>query len=213
MGAPLRVLLVDYCAGNLHGVSRALRAVGAVPVRVDRPEEGLRGDVVLLPGVGAFGAAMHHLVASGMREWILAQVAAGTPLVGICLGMQLLYEASEEAGDVRGLAVLAGRVRRLPAGVKVPHMGWNRLIFSRPSRLADGVADGTYAYFVHSYIVDPAEPESVAAVASYGVEFPAAVWSSRLLGLQFHPEKSGASGLRLLRNALDAAVAGRPEGG
>lgn len=212
MGPPLTVLLVDYGAGNLRSISRALRAVGAVPVRSDRPEDRAGCDVVLLPGVGAFGAAMRRLAASGMPEWLRAQVAAGMPLVGVCLGMQLLYEVSEEAGDVRGLAVLPGRVRRLPVGMKVPHMGWNRLAASRPSPLTDGVADGTYVYFVHSYVVDPADPASVAAVASYGIEFPAAVQSSRLVGLQFHPEKSGTAGLRLLRNALDSAVAGWPEG-
>jgi len=206
----MRTLVIDYGAGNLLSLSRALRAAGTDPRLISRPSDD--GDVLVLPGVGAYGAAMHRLNETGLAEWIRARATAGVPLVGVCLGMQLLYQRSEEGGNVRGLGLLPGSVRRLPGSVKVPHMGWNQLFIRRPSPLVDGTATGTYVYFVHSYAAIPDDTDDVVAVTSYGVEFPAIVQRGNLIGLQFHPEKSGAAGERLLRNVLHAAAAGLVSG-
>jgi imidazole glycerol-phosphate synthase subunit HisH len=200
----VRVAVIDYEAGNLRSIARALASVGAVPVFVAAPVDDAF-DAVVLPGVGAFGAAMRRLRAAGLVDWITRRVASGTPLVGVCLGMQLLYERSEENGDVPGLALLEGSVRRLPQGLKVPHMGWNQLIIRRPSPVVDGVQGGTHVYFVHSYVAEPAQPADVVAITSYGGEFPAIVQRDGITGLQFHPEKSGAAGARFLARCLSRA--------
>jgi len=205
--APVRAGLIDYEAGNLRSIGRALRLAGTEPVLIDRPVQGAGIDLLVLPGVGAFGAAMRRLHAAGLAEWLRAQVADGVPLAGVCLGMQLLYERSEEGGDVEGLMLLRGRVRRLTAGVKIPHMGWNQLRFQQSSPLLEGVRDGAHVYFVHSYVVEPADFREVLAVTSYGGGFPAMVRRERITGWQFHPEKSGDTGLRLLRNLVASAVA------
>lgn len=205
--APVTVGLIDYEAGNLRSIGRALRLAGAEPVLIRRPVQRARIDLLVLPGVGAFGAAMRRLDAAGLAAWIRDQVADGVPLAGICLGMQLLYERSEEGGDVPGLSLLRGRVRRLAPGLKIPHMGWNQLRFQELSPLLAGVPDGTNVYFVHSYVAEPAEPGEVLAVTSYGGEFPAVVARGRITGWQFHPEKSGAGGLRLLQNLVTSTVA------
>jgi glutamine amidotransferase len=196
--------VIDYGAGNLRSIARAIEVAGARPVVLRGPAPD-HFDVIILPGVGAFGAAMRRLDEAGMPAWIRARVASGTPLIGVCLGMQLLYEQSEESPGVAGLRVLAGAVRRLPAGRKVPHMGWNSLRVVRPSRIVEGIGMDPYVYFVHSYVVEPTDSGGVVATASYGVDFPAVVQDGPVIGLQFHPEKSGAPGLRLLRNVLAAA--------
>lgn len=203
--------VIDYEAGNLRSIARALQLAGAEPVPISRPADGPRLDLLVLPGVGAFGAAMRRLVAAGLAEWIRAQVASGVPLAGVCLGMQLLYARSEESGDVAGLGLLRGRVRRLAPGLKVPHMGWNQLRFRQHSPLLEGLATGTHVYFVHSYVVAPDAADEVVAVTSYGGEFPAIVQRGRVSGLQFHPEKSGNAGQRLLRNLI-ATTAAAPGG-
>ncbi|MDQ7842194.1 MAG: imidazole glycerol phosphate synthase subunit HisH [Armatimonadota bacterium] len=203
----MRVGVIDYEAGNLQSISRALRAAGAEAVLIDRPPAKGEYTALVLPGVGAYAAAMRWLVATGLAEWIRTQVELGTPLVGVCLGMQLLYEGSEEGGEVRGFGLLPGSVRRLPGNVKVPHMGWNQLFIRRASPLVDGVAAGTHVYFVHSYAAIPGDAADVVAVTSYGMEVPAIVQRGRLIGLQFHPEKSGAAGERLLRNVLRSVAA------
>jgi len=208
MAAPVTVGVIDYEAGNLRSIARALQLAGADPVLIAQPAEPSRFDLLLLPGVGAFAAAMRRLAAAGLVEWIRARVASGTPLAGICLGMQLLYERSDEGGDVPGLGLLRGEVRRLPPGVKVPHMGWNQLQIHTPSPLVDGVPSGTEVYFVHSYVAVPADPREVVAVTSYGEAFAAIVQRGAVSGLQFHPEKSGRAGGQLLRNLV--AWAGRP---
>ncbi|HXF82653.1 MAG TPA: imidazole glycerol phosphate synthase subunit HisH [bacterium] len=207
---PLRVALVDYEAGNLRSIARALAAVGADVTVAAGPRDEIF-DAIVLPGVGAFGAAMRRLDQAGLSGWISAAASADTPLVGICLGMQVLYERSEESPEARGLGVLRGAVRRLPSSVKVPHMGWNRL---QPvgSSFLTGVLDPlAHVYFVHSYVVQPADPETVVAVADHGVVFPAVVACGRVVGLQFHPEKSGPAGLRLLAGLL-ARLAPLPAG-
>ena len=194
------IAIVDYGVGNLRSVQKALERVGADAVVTADPGalDPARG--VVLPGVGAFGDGMEQLQVRGLVEPLLRQVAAGKPLLGICLGMQLLFEESEEMGRYAGLALLPGRVVRFPEGhLKVPHIGWNQLQV-RDDPLLAGIADGSYAYFVHSYYVAPAEVQDVLATTEYGIQFAAVVGRGRVWGAQFHPEKSQEVGLRLLQN-------------
>jgi glutamine amidotransferase len=198
----VRVALIDYGAGNLRSIGRALALAGAEVGVVTQAPAGQRVDGIVLPGVGAFGAAMVRLEAAGFPEWIRAQVAEGIPLLGVCLGMQLLFARSEESPTVRGLGLLPGEVNRLPGGLKVPHMGWNQLALRRPSLLLNGIADGSNVYFVHSYVARPDDAGDVIATTTYGEEFPSVIQRGRLAGVQFHPEKSAETGQRLLRGAL-----------
>jgi len=208
---PPRLALVDYDAGNLLSLTRALQRAGAEPVVLRAPDRGA-WDGVVLPGVGHFGAAMARLEAAGLAEWLRDQAAQGVPLLGVCLGMHLLFQRGEEGGGAPGLGLLPGEVRRLPAGVKVPHMGWNRLRIRRPGAALAGVADGVYAYFVHSFVVDPADPVLVTATTVCGAEFPAVVEREHLVGLQFHPEKSAQAGAAILRNLVHWVAARRAPG-
>jgi glutamine amidotransferase len=200
----IMIVIVDYGVGNLRSVQKSLERVGAAAVVRSDPAalDGARG--IVLPGVGAFGDGMEHLRARGFVEPLLRQVAGGKPLLGICLGMQLLFEGSEEMGSHQGLGLLPGRVVRFPEGdLKVPHIGWNQLEPARHAGpLLDGIAAGAYAYFVHSYYVLPAEAGDVLATTEYGVEFASVVGRDRVWGAQFHPEKSQEVGLRLLSNWL-----------
>jgi len=191
--------IVDYGIGNLGSVSKAFRHVGADAQLTGAPDELRRADALVLPGDGAFGAAMDELRARGMLPVLREAVAAGRPLLGICIGMQLLFEESEEHGRHAGLALLPGRVRRFDGTLPVPHMGWNRLSPLRPHSLFDGIAEGSHVYFVHSYYCD-APPELTLASSDYGREFAAVVGRDRVLGVQFHPEKSQAVGLRMVAN-------------
>jgi glutamine amidotransferase len=202
-GARTRVAVIDYGVSNLRSVERALSAVGAEPVltRDPRAVDGCAG--VVLPGVGAFGAAVDALDALDLRTSVTAAVERGLPLLGVCLGFQLLFEWSDESGGRPGLGLLGGRITRIrPCRGKVPHMGWNRLRLQRPSALLEGVAEGTWAYFVHSYAA-PADGDDVVAGCEYGGATLAAVCArSGVYGTQFHPEKSGPQGLRLYANFL-----------
>ncbi len=194
------ITIVDYGVGNLRSVQKALERVGATAVVSGDPAALDATQGVVLPGVGAFGDAMDSLRARGLVEPVLRQVEEGKPLLGICLGMQLLFEESEEMGRHPGLGLLPGRVVRFPAGeLKVPHVGWNRLDAPQGDLLA-GVDDGAYAYFVHSYYVVPEDATGVLATTEYGVEFASVVGRGRLWGAQFHPEKSQEIGLRMLKN-------------
>lgn len=197
-----RLAVIDYGAGNLRSLSRALEQAGARVALIRSPEMSWGDDGIVLPGVGAFGPAMARLTAAGFPSWIRARVAAGTPLVGVCLGMQLLFERSEEASGVSGLALIPGEVRRLPSGLKVPHMGWNKVIMRRTDPVIGSLREGAFVYFVHSFVADPADPATVIATAAYGREFPAIIRQDNVLGLQFHPEKSAAAGLGLLRGIV-----------
>jgi glutamine amidotransferase len=194
------IAIVDYGVGNLRSVQKALERVGAEAVVSGDPGtlDAARG--VVLPGVGAFGDGMAHLRARELVQPVLRQVEAGKPLLGICLGMQLLFEESEEMGQHTGLGLLPGRVVRFPEGdLKVPHIGWNQLQV-RDDPLLAGIGDGSYAYFVHSYYVAPAQGQDVLATTEYGIQFAAVVGRARVWGAQFHPEKSQEVGLRLLQN-------------
>jgi glutamine amidotransferase len=198
------VVVVDYGLGNLRSVTRGLeRANAAVELSAD-PEALGDADGIVLPGVGAFSEGMEN--AGPFREALVAEAEAGTPLFGICLGMQMLLTTSEEAdhageGDAEGLDLIPGTNVRFPDSVKVPQMGWNELDVVRDHPLVEGV-DGEYAYFVHSYYADPDDPDAVVATTDYSLDFPSIVANEagNVFGTQFHPEKSGETGLQILRN-------------
>lgn len=194
------IAIIDYGVGNLRSVQKALERVGATAIVTDDPAALDAAQGVVLPGVGAFGDGMANLRARGLIEPLLRQVWQDKPLLGICLGMQLLFEESEEMGHHRGLGLLPGRVPRFPEGdLKVPHIGWNQLRITE-CELLDGITDGAHAYFVHSYYVAPEDPADVLATTEYGLEFASVVGRGTIFGAQFHPEKSQDVGLRLLSN-------------
>ena len=194
------IAVADYGAGNLHSIGMGLHRRG-LEVRVtDDPRVLDAAAALVVPGDGAFGPAMARLRESGLADRIVAYVRSGRPFLGVCLGMQLLFEESAEGGSHRGLGVLPGGVVRLPDTVKVPHMGWNQLRVDRPSPLLDGVPSGAYVYFVHSYYCAPSDPALVAATASYGAEIAAVAGRGNVWATQFHPEKSGEIGERILNN-------------
>jgi glutamine amidotransferase len=206
------ITIVDTGAGNLYSVARTFKALD-VPARVvDRPEEVEQAEAIVLPGVGAAGAAMRFLRERGLDEAVRAALKRGLPFLGICLGMQLLLTSHDE-GNVAGLDVLPGRVRRFPDGLIVPHMGWNQVQQSYETPLFEGIPSGAYFYFVHSYYAEPAEASQIAGQTDYGSPYCSVIATGNLWGVQFHPEKSGANGLRLLRNFAKVARAReRPRG-
>lgn len=197
-----RIAIIDYQMGNLRSVQKGFEKVGHVATITSDPAELARAEKIVLPGVGAFGDAMAELQRRELVEPIRAAVAAGKPFLGICLGLQLLFDVGYEGGEFAGLGILPGKVVRfdLPPGLKVPHMGWNRGQQRQASPLLAGIEDGAYFYFVHSYYAVPTEKEVVLLEADYGGPFCAAVERGNLFATQFHPEKSQAAGLRLLKN-------------
>jgi glutamine amidotransferase len=198
--------VIDYGAGNLRSVLHALNYLGVESIRLVRNARDLRGATrIILPGVGAFGAGMKKLEEQHLIQPIKDAVFSGIPYLGICLGMQFLFEVSDEMGEHRGLGILPGRVTRFPnmPGFKVPHMGWNRLRAVRPSPLLAGLPGDAYAYFVHSYYCAPAHEGDVLAVVDYGIRVTAAVEHGHIWGVQFHPEKSQQTGLQILANFLE----------
>lgn len=197
--------VIDYGAGNLRSVLHALHHLQAEAIQLVHSPEELKGaDKIVLPGVGAFGAGMEKLHEQGLTEPIREAVAAGVPYLGICLGMQFLFETSDEMGDHAGLGILPGKVTRFPAfeDLKVPHMGWNILQAQAESTLLQNLPDPAYAYFVHSYYCEPANREDVLITVDYGMNFVAGVQRDNIYGVQFHPEKSQQVGLQILRNFL-----------
>lgn len=196
------IAIIDYDAGNIRSVEKALKRLGEDAVLTRDRDELLRADQVILPGVGSFGAAMENLERYRLTEAIREIAARGTPLLGICLGLQLLFESSEESPGVRGLGLLEGEIVRLPAaeGLKIPHMGWNCLELKNGGRLFAGLPRRPYVYFVHSYYLRAKEEGIVRAVARHGVEIHASVEKGNLFACQFHPEKSSDTGLAILRN-------------
>ncbi len=200
------IAIVDCGIGNLRSVLKAFEHVGAPAHLIRSPAELEGARAIVLPGVGAFGDGMRNLESLGFVEPLCQAVRAGVPLLGICLGMQLLFEESEEMGYHRGLGLLPGRVRRFAGELKVPQIGWNQLFWRRPNPLQAGIPDGAYAYFVHSYYVEPADPQDILAVTDYGIIYPSIVGREHLLGVQFHPEKSQTIGLRILRNFVEWVV-------
>lgn len=198
------VAIIDYDAGNIRSVEKAIRYLGKEAVVTSDPEKILAADRVILPGVGAFGDAMKRLHAMGLVEVIRQVAERGAPFLGICLGLQLLFEKSEESPGVAGLGLLQGEILRLPElpGLKVPHIGWNSLKYPNPGRLFRGIPEDSYVYFVHSYYLKAQDEGIVTATTEYGTLVHASVESGNLFACQFHPEKSSETGLTILENFL-----------
>ncbi len=193
------IAIIDYGAGNLKSVANALRYLGVDSAVTDDPAELERAEAVILPGVGAFPKAADKLRRRGLDQALVAQ-AGRKPILGICLGMQLLFDRGEEVRDCEGLGLVSGHVSRIKTELKLPHIGWNSLTFPNSSPLFKGLDEGTYVYFVHSYCGHAAREEDVLARTDYGVPVTAAVGRNGVFGCQFHPEKSGEAGLTILRN-------------
>lgn len=198
-----KTIIVDYGMGNLRSVKNALVAAGGEPSVSADPDVVRGAERLILPGVGAFGDAMENLRRGGMDDAIRGAAEAGTPLLGLCLGLQLLFTNSEEFGNHQGLNLIPGSVRKFEApGLRVPHIGWNQLEDTRKSPLLEGVSNGSYFYFVHSFYVDPVDPADVICRTDYGRCFCSVAGRGKVFGAQFHPEKSQDNGKRLLRNFL-----------
>lgn len=199
------VAIIDYDAGNLRSVEKAFLSLGEKAVVTRDKDSIFSADKVVLPGVGAFGDAMEKLDRYGLTEAIRQVALKGVPFLGICLGLQLMFESSQESEGTAGLGLLKGRILKIPdcPGLKIPHMGWNSLDIRPDSRLFAGIGQGAYVYFVHSYYLQAEDKEAVAASAEYGVSIHAAVEQGNLFACQFHPEKSGDTGLRILKNFVD----------
>ncbi|MEW6441520.1 MAG: imidazole glycerol phosphate synthase subunit HisH [bacterium] len=204
-----RVALIDYGRGNLRSVQKALEQVGLNVAITRRPAEILDACAVVLPGVGAFKDCMDSLERLGLTEPLVRSIRDGKPYLGICLGLQILFEESEEFGRAPGLGLFPGKVRRFPSDapsmsdLKVPHMGWNRVRLARSSELFDGIPPEAHFYFVHSFYADPSDGDLILAKTKYGVPFASVIQKERMVATQFHPEKSQRSGLRFLRNFGD----------
>lgn len=199
------IAIIDYDAGNIKSVEKAVDLLGQESVVTADSEEIFRADKVILPGVGAFGDAMGNLRRTGLDDVIRQVVRKGTPFLGICLGLQLLFERSNEAPGVEGLGILKGEILRIPdkEGLKIPHMGWNSLHLEHGGRLFRGVEEGAYVYFVHSYYLKAAEEEIVKASTEYSVHIHASVEKDNVFACQFHPEKSSDVGLSILKNFVE----------
>jgi glutamine amidotransferase len=195
------IAIIDYKVGNLRSVQKSFEHAGLENVVVtDDAAEIESADAIVLPGVGAFRDAANNLRAGGYDEIIRRRIAEGTPLLGICVGLQLLADIGFEDGEWEGLGLVPGTCEKLPAGVKIPHIGWNTVEYPRESPLFDGIPESTAFYFVHSYRIVPRDPDAIVGSAEYGVRFAAAVQSGTVYAVQFHPEKSSTMGLKLLEN-------------
>lgn len=200
------IAVIDYDAGNLKSVEKALNYLGEETIVTRGHKEILAADKVILPGVGAFGEAMDHLKQYGLDKVIRETVEKQTPFLGICLGLQLLFAGSEENGGVEGLHILDGKIVKIPEkpGLKIPHIGWNSLHLQNQGRLFEGMEEGTFVYFVHSYYLRADKENIVKASAEYGVQIHASVEQGNVFACQFHPEKSSSAGLKMLRNFAKA---------
>jgi imidazole glycerol phosphate synthase glutamine amidotransferase subunit len=197
----MKVTLLDYGAGNVTSVERALRKLGAEPQRSNSPKCIASAEAIILPGVGHYSALIRALDQQNLRAPLLDSIRRGVPFLGICLGLQALYASSEEASDLLGLNLFSGSVNSLPTTVKLPHMGWDQLQRTRPSRLLAGISPDAYFYFAHSFAVTNANGEAVAS-CNYGTNFAAVLEKENIFAVQFHPEKSGDAGACLLQNFL-----------
>ncbi len=198
------IAIIDYDAGNMLSVVKALKALGEEPV-ITRDAAVLAGaDKIILPGVGAFGDAMNRLTGYELIPGIKDEIAKGKPFFGICLGLQLLYEASEESPGIEGIGALKGMIKKSPKSEykKIPHMGWNSLEFPNAGKLFNGIREGSFVYFVHSYYLEAADRRTVTATCSYNALIDASVESDNIFACQFHPEKSGSTGLKILENFI-----------
>ena len=198
------IAIIDYDAGNIKSVEKVLLSIGETPVLTRDPEVILQADHIILPGVGSFGDAMENLNKFGLIDVIHEAINRKIPFLGICLGLQLLFESSEETPGVAGLGILKGKIVRIPegSGLKIPHMGWNSLNVRKGAALFKGLEKEPYVYFVHSYYLQAKDPKIVAATAEYGVTIHASVEKENVFACQFHPEKSSKTGLAILKNFL-----------
>lgn len=197
------IAIIDYGMGNIHSVQKALQFYGAKTLVTNKPEDINTSEKVVLPGVGAFDDAMQELTRQNLIPAILGHIKSKKPFMGICLGMQLLFESSEEAKETRGLGILNGAVMRFDAksGIKVPHMGWNQIKKASDNcPLLKDIIDGSFVYFCHSYYPQPKDKDTIAATCDYGSNFVSIVWEQNIYGVQFHPEKSQTVGLKMLEN-------------
>ena len=202
------IAIVDVCSGNLRSVERGIAKAGGDVVVTRDAEVVRRADKIVVPGQGAFGVFMRGLVERGLGDAVRSSIASGKPYLGICLGMQVLFDSSEEQGPCAGLGVVPGRVVRIaPSGphIKVPHIGWNRIGQQRPDLLLEGVENGAHVYFDHSYHAVPDDPSLVALDADHGIRLTAAIRRGNIFACQFHPEKSQSVGLQILRNFVERA--------
>ncbi len=202
------IAIIDYGAGNLQSVKKALDFIGAESVITDDPEAINSCDKILLPGVGSFGDAMASMRAKNLVETVKQNALSGKAFLGICLGLQLLFEESEESPGVKGLGIFKGKIRKFPAdmGLKIPHIGWNSLEIKQNDTIFKGIPENSYVYFVHSYYLEAEEPDTVATVTNYGIDFHSAVGRNNIFATQFHPEKSGDVGLQILKNFASMEV-------
>jgi len=196
--------VLDYHMGNLRSVQKALQLVGGDAYVATSPAAVADADGIVLPGVGAFGDAMANLWELGYVDPLLSAAVAGTPILGICVGLQLLFEESDEMGTHQGLGLLAGSVHRFPSPLVVPHVGWNQIQVRRPHFLVAGLGEAPYAYFTHSYYAVPDDEATIVATTEYGIEFASIVARDNVCGVQFHPEKSWRVGLAMLRGYVDS---------
>ncbi len=204
------IAIIDYGAGNLQSVEKAFRFIGADIEVTKDPQKLQEAEGIILPGVGAFGDSMASLRRSGLVQSIYDAVEEGKPFLGICLGLQMLFEESEESPGVAGLGILKGKIRRIPDtnGLKVPHIGWNSLEIAEPRGIYKGLPENPYVYFVHSYYLKAEEENVVSARTQYGVTIDASVQRGKLFATQFHPEKSGRVGLQMLKNFIELTKKG-----
>lgn len=203
----MKIAIIDYGMGNLHSAAKALEKVGAQVAVTRDPERVRQADKVVLPGVGAFGDCMKNLNERGLAPVIHEVIAAGKPFLGICVGLQMLFEGSEEDPGVAGLGIFKGLVRKIVApGLKVPHMGWNSLALQAASPLFQGLPPAAYVYFVHSFHAVPTDESCITAVTNYGGQVTAAVGRGLVQAVQFHPEKSSAVGLKILANFKEMSI-------
>ena len=202
------IAIIDYGAGNLQSVKKALDFIGAENIITDDPERIKSADKVLLPGVGSFGDAMNSMHKSGLVETVKECALSGKPFLGICLGLQLLFEESEESPGVKGLGILKGKIKKFSSdmGLKIPHIGWNSLNIKQNDTIFKGIPENSYVYFVHSYYLHAEDENDIATVTNYGIDFHSAVGKNNIFATQFHPEKSGDVGLQILRNFASMEV-------
>jgi len=195
-----KIAVLDYDIGNVRSVIKALEYVGADPVLTDNPAIILNSAGLVVPGVSAFGACIEKLQQKNLFEFLKEYLSSGRKYLGICLGYQILFDESEESPGVSGLKIFKGMVKKFPAGVKVPHIGWNSVRQSRTTMSYDGIADNAYFYFVHSFYPEPEDPEIVSGWTEYGITFASSIEHKNIWAVQFHPEKSSKNGLRLIKN-------------
>ena len=194
------IAIIDYEMGNLKSVEKAFFKMGYDAQVTDRIQVVKDAKALVIPGVGAFPDAMDQLEKKGLIDAIRQGAVSGKPILGICLGMQVMFEKGFEGSERKGLGLLKGRIQRIPPGVKIPHMGWNQLSFHQKSPVFSGIENNTYAYFVHSYYAAGVQKEDLVATAEYGIQIPAVVQKENIIGLQFHPEKSSDKGLQMIKN-------------